>query len=103
MGLEAFQPSGAAHTTRILMRRILTVILAGTIVALPARAQRPVPTPASIIGFTPGADRHLAGWDTIVRYFRALDAASPRVSVRQLGWTTDSVPFIVAFISSPQN
>jgi uncharacterized membrane protein YgcG len=64
-----------------------------------AHAQRGVPTPASILGFEPGADRHLPSWKQIVDYFTALDKASPRVSVRTLGKTTLGRPFIVAFIS----
>ena len=58
-----------------------------------------IPTPASILGFEPGADRHLPSWKQIVDYFTALDKASPRVSVRTLGKTTLGRPFIVAFIS----
>ena len=88
------------------MRRLIVLLLlalAAAAAASPLRAQRPVPTPASVIGFTPGTDRRLVAWDTIVRYFRALDAASPRVTVRSLGLTTDSVPFLAVFISSPQN
>ena len=64
-----------------------------------AAAQRGIPTPASILGFEPGADRHLPSWKQIIDYFTALDEASPRVSVRTLGKTTLGRPFIVAFIS----
>ena len=64
-----------------------------------ALAQRGIPTPASILGFEPGADRHLPSWKQIVDYFTAIDRASPRVSVRTLGKTTLGRPFIVAFIS----
>ncbi len=65
----------------------------------PIAAQHAIPTPASILGFEPGADRHLPSWKQIVDYFTALDKASPRVSVRTLGTTTLGRPFIVAFIS----
>src|ERR1051325_9616140 len=58
-----------------------------------------MPTPASILGFEPGADRHLPSWKQITDYFTALDKASPRVSVRTLGKTVLGRPFIVAFIS----
>src|SRR4249919_1516840 len=70
--------------------------------AMPAaslRAQHAIPTPASILGFEPGADRHLPSWKQIVDYFTAIDRASPRVSVRTLGKTTLGRPFIVAFIA----
>jgi hypothetical protein len=81
-------------------RTLLTALL---LAAAPVAAQRPLPTPASVLGFEPGTDRRLVGWDTIVRYFRALDAASPRVMVRELGQTTRGAPFLAAFISSPAN
>ena len=73
--------------------------------ALGAAAHRraPVPTPASVLGFEPGAERRLVEWDQIVRYFRVLGAASDRVRVRELGRTTNGAAFIAAFISSPAN
>ena len=58
-----------------------------------------IPSPASILGFEPGAERHLPSWKQVTDYFSALDKASPRVSVRTLGQTTLGRPFIVAFIS----
>ena len=79
--------------------RLLALAALATPVATLA-AQRPaIPTPASILGFEPGADRHLPSWKQIVDYFTALDKASPRVTVRTLGKTTLGRPFIVAFIS----
>jgi hypothetical protein len=71
--------------------------------AAPLAGQHRVPAPASVLGFAPGAERHLIGWDSIVRYFRVLDAASDRVTLRELGRTTNGAPFIAAFISSPAN
>jgi len=62
-------------------------------------AQHGIPTPASILGFEPGADRHLPSWKQITDYFTALDKASPRVSVRTLGKTVLGRPFLVAFIA----
>jgi Zinc carboxypeptidase len=60
-----------------------------------------IPTPASILGFEPGADRKLPTWSQVTAYFRALDKASPRVSVRTLGKTVQGRDFIVAFIAEP--
>src|SRR5689334_19527307 len=80
--------------------RALFLAASITAVASPAVAQRnAIPTPASILGFEPGADRHLPSWKQVTDYFAALDKASPRVSVRTLGKTTLGRPFIVAFIS----
>jgi hypothetical protein len=68
---------------------------------LQAQTHAPLPTPASVIGFEPGADRKLPQWSQVVAYFKALDAASPRIEVHTLGKTTLGRPFIVAFIGEP--
>src|SRR5215217_6049107 len=73
-------------------------------VSLAAQTPAPsssIPTPASVIGFEPGADRKLPTWKQVTDYFTALDKASPRVTVRTLGKTTLGRPFIVAFIADP--
>src|SRR6266581_1644293 len=82
-----------------LPRATLTALLLLLAGLQAAAAQRPIPTPRSMLGFEPGADRKLPSWKQIVDYFTALDKASPRVSVRTLGKTTLGRPFIVAFIS----
>jgi uncharacterized membrane protein YgcG len=64
-----------------------------------AQQSRSLPTPASVLGFEPGADRHLPSWKQITDYFTALDKASPRVTVRTLGKTVLGRPFIVAIIA----
>ena len=86
------------------MKKSLLVAAAAVLTAaVPAVAQKGIPNPASILGFEPGADRHLPSWKQIVDYFTALDKASPRVTVRTLGKTTLGRPFIVAFISDSAN
>lgn len=67
----------------------------------PACAQ--VPTPADVIGFAPGTDYELARYDDIVRYFRALDAASDRVIVEEIGRSARGKPMLLALISSEEN
>jgi hypothetical protein len=93
ISLSVFAAGGSvAQSTRMVER------------PLPPAARRapdPIPTPASILGFEPGADRKLPTWKQVTDYFTALDKASPRVSVRTLGKTTLGRPFIVAFISEP--
>ena len=85
--------------------RISAVLLTAIVLASPSAngQSRPVPTPASIIGFEPGTDRKLPEWQQVVAYFKTLDAASPRVQLRVLGKTTLGRPFVVAFISDPSN
>jgi hypothetical protein len=81
---------------------LLAAMAALLVVPAPAGAQaRAVPTPASVIGFEPGADRKLPEWKQVVAYFQALDAASPRIELHTLGKTTLGRPFIVAFIGDP--
>ena len=68
--------------------------------SVPALAQKTsIPSPASILGYEPGADRHLPSWKQITDYFTALDKASPRVTTRVLGKTTLGRPFLAVFIS----
>ena len=74
--------------------------------ARPARSgARPgaIRTPDAALGIDVGADRTLADWTQIVRYFHELDAASPAVRVDSLGLTTQGRPFIMAAISTPAN
>src|ERR1700704_2709742 len=66
-------------------------------------SQRDVPSPKSILGFTPGDDRTIADWHQITDYFARLDKASNRVLVQKLGESTLNQSMIVAFISAPEN
>ncbi len=82
------------------MTRTQFVALALALTAAPLTAQKsPVPTPASILGYEPGADRHLPSWKQITDYFHAVEKASPRVQVHTLGQTTEGRPFLAVFIS----
>jgi hypothetical protein len=71
--------------------------------ATPARRATAIRTPDAALGMDVGADRTLANWPEIVRYFTELDAASPAVKVETLGETTERRPFIMATISTPAN
>jgi len=81
---------------------LLLALTAGSPGALAAQ-RRPLPTPASVLGFVPGTDRRLVEWGPIIEYFRALGAASDRVSVRTIGRSTNGLPFLAVFISSAAN
>jgi hypothetical protein len=67
----------------------------------PDRAQ--AITPESFLGFPVGADRKVADYGQINRYFEALDRASGRVALDTLGRTTLGRPLVMAVISSPAN
>ncbi len=62
-----------------------------------------IPSPKSVLGFTPGDDRTIAGWSQITDYFNRLDRASDRITVQTLGQSTLKRPLIVAFISAREN
>ncbi|MEP6706540.1 MAG: M14 family zinc carboxypeptidase, partial [Pyrinomonadaceae bacterium] len=82
--------------------------LVALLLAVPAaRAQKVpqevVPSPRSVLGFSPGDDRTIADWQQITDYFKLLDRASDRVLVQSIGDTTLHRPIIAAFISAPEN
>jgi murein tripeptide amidase MpaA len=56
-----------------------------------------------VLGFVPGEDRKLAGWGQVLDYLRALDAASGRVSVQEVGKTTEGRPFVIVTVTSEAN
>ena len=65
------------------------------------RAQ--APTPASVLGHTPGDDFYLANYEDAVKYFHALAAASDRIKMFTVGKTSQGRDIEVGVISSPQN
>src|SRR4029453_5711093 len=81
------------------MRRAFLAFVLGLATAVAAGAAG-IPTPESVLGFAPGTDPAPADWRHMVAYFDALDAASPRLSVENVGPTTDGQPFLGVTISS---
>jgi len=90
----------AAVAGRLL---VLWILYSETISLTIVAAAAPVPSPSQFLGFEVGADRTLADYRQIVSYFRALDAASPRVEVEVLGKTTLGEEMVMAVISSEEN
>ncbi len=63
-----------------------------------------VPTPASVLGHTPGDDFYLADYNDTVRYFHALaDASAGRMKMFTIGETTRGQKIEIAVISSAEN
>src|SRR5215203_1513067 len=77
--------------------------LCGIFLFLTLTAAAQIPAPKDTLGFTPGDDRKLASWASIVDYFKKLDAASDRVMFEEIGKSTIGAPFVYATISSPEN
>ncbi len=80
------------------MKRALALL---ALLALPTFAQ--VPSPSQFLKLDIGKDRVLADYAQIRSYFRALDAASPRVEVEVLGKTTLGEEMIMVVVSSEEN
>jgi hypothetical protein len=80
----------------------LAVILFTAALSRPSFGQT-IPSPKSVLGFTPGDDRTVAGWSQITDYFERLDRTSDRVLVQSLGQSTLKRPLVVAFISAREN
>ena len=93
----------AATTLAVLASVRVAVVTVVTVTAVAAPAAAQVPTPADIIGFAPGTDYELANYEQIHAYFMALDRASDRVVVEEIGRSTRDRPLIVAAISTADN
>jgi hypothetical protein len=88
-----------------LATRLVHVLLSlalGLIGPLAALGQ-PIPSPESFFGFEMGADKKLARWDKLVEYYHRLGKQSPRLQVVDMGPSTLGHPFLVLFLSSPEN
>ena len=61
-----------------------------------------IPTPSAFFGVTPGEDRVLIRWADMLRYFRELDAASPRLHLEVIGQSTEGRDMIAFFVAHPE-
>ncbi len=90
------------HFVSMTIRIALTLgVLAA--VSTAAVAQRPLPTPESVLGFKPGDDFKLATYDESLAYFKKLDEASDRLTLIEVGKTSEGRPWYLALVSAPEN
>ncbi|HXV85994.1 MAG TPA: M14 family zinc carboxypeptidase [Gemmatimonadales bacterium] len=80
--------------------RALVVLLSLTATL---QGQQAPPSPESVLGFKPGADFRLATYEESVRYFQALDAASDRIRLVEVGRTSEGRAWQLALISASEN
>ena len=73
------------------------------LLASPLASRAQVPTPASVLGHTPGDDFYLADYEDTIRYFHALAAASDRIKMFTVGKSTEGKDIEIAVISSAEN
>jgi hypothetical protein len=64
---------------------------------------RGVPTPKDVLGYHIGAPRTLTYYADILKYYRALAAATPRVRVESIGKSDEGRELVVVWVSSEQN
>jgi hypothetical protein len=76
--------------------------LVGVVLTVTVCAAAP-PSPEAHFGFRPGADGQLLDYEQIVGYLKVLDAASPRLELREIGASPLGKPMYAAFISSERN
>ena len=91
------QPLDSAYTAKI--RELTTEPRFNTELTDHLPADPRVPTPFKVLGYVPGTVGRLSYVADITRYFRALDEASPRVRVFDLGTSDEGRPLIVAAIA----
>ena len=77
------------------------LILTSASILLTLAAQAQAPTPASVLGHTPGDDYYLANYEDSIRYFHELAAHSDRMKMFTVGKSTEGRDIEVAVISSP--
>lgn len=61
-----------------------------------------IQSPEEILGFRPGSDRCLAGWEQVTSYFDHL-SASPRLTWEKIGHSTEGRDLYLATITSAEN
>ena len=62
-----------------------------------------IPTPREVLGYHVGAPRKLTYYADLLRYYRALAAATPRVRVETIGRSDEGRELVVVWVSSEAN
>ncbi|MDQ1281068.1 MAG: hypothetical protein QG670_2332 [Thermoproteota archaeon] len=62
-----------------------------------------VTSPEEFFGFEMGSDKKMARWDKIVEYFKVLTKESDKITVENMGPSTEGNPFLLVTISSAKN
>src|SRR5262249_16428696 len=62
-----------------------------------------VPSPKDILGHHIGAPKHLTYYADILKYYRALAAATPRVKVLTIGKSNEGRDLVVVFVGSDES
>jgi hypothetical protein len=82
---------------------LMLILLVWSIEIPLSLAQENIASPEEFFGFQLGSDKKIARWDKIVEYFLLLEKESEKIKVVDMGPSTEGNPFLVVFISSPEN
>ena len=93
------QPIDQHYTDQILQVHHRPEFLSPLVDYLPA--SKTVPTPAKVLGDVSGAPDMLPYAEDVYKYFRMLEAASPRVKVFTIGHTEEGREMIAVAIADP--
>jgi hypothetical protein len=86
------------------LRFLLTIALLLTIINKGnGQLSSPVPTPESHFGFTPGEDRMLFNYESLIDYLKKVESVSPKVKMEQIGHSELGKPMYLLFVSSEEN
>ncbi len=94
------QPIDQQYTDKILKYTTDKSFLSPLVDYLPA--SKTVPTPEKVLGDVSGAPDMLPYAEDVYKYFRMLEAASPRVKVFTIGHTEEGREMIAAAIADPE-
>jgi hypothetical protein len=87
----------------LLKRLKFKVVFCLALLCSPVAANPALKSPEDVLGFKPGTERKLAGWQQIADYFTRLDQASERVRLQNIGNSTLGRQMFAAFISAAEN
>ena len=62
-----------------------------------------IPTPKDVLGYHIGAPAKLTYYADILKYYRALAAATPRVKIETIGKSDEDRELVVVWVSSDEN
>src|SRR5512137_2144041 len=85
----------------ILPLLLILAVFAGSVPA--AEAQSGLTSPKQEFGFDVGADYQLINYAKLSAYWRKLDGQSDRMSLVEIGRSSEGRPMIMAIITSPGN
>jgi len=91
----------ARRTLSTLFAAIAVMAVTQVVPRLQATPQA-LQTPEQFAGFRMGSDRQLVAWERVVEYMQLVADQSPRVQVRELGKSTNGLPFIAVEISAAE-